>query len=491
MFKGLGTSINPAKKSVVSAKPSDPELLPVLTFEQLVNHPKRQDILKNIRTSVSLPAVEYEAFYLKAIIHFAEFVQQLPETAHSYYSHLGGLLDHGLERASMALSMCRSYLLPAQASPSELSPLHELWLYAIFTAALLMDVGKVATKETITLHNLDGSKIKQWLPSTGAMTSQAPYYKYTFLRENLDRLRMFYTPLLAKQILANTGLTDTPGSAFNGFDWIASDPDVLVAWLAILNEDFSGGSHLLTIIPIAQAQTIANNFAENNRDFAATHNKNFNAEPETKPENTAATDNINPKTDTVNKAAVASQIPGTKSIFQPTQVAGTSGPTVANAATNAYIAGNIASTIAPTLTAGEAFFNWLKRNINLQTWVNNPNAPIQRVNEGLFIAHPKLIQDFCRENPKYGNWQTVHNQFSLLDIAANGGNVQTYYNPNSDYKKLQQGIVVNPYLFLSSAELENIQINKNFIKIAPETLEPRIAKIEPAVKPNNTPLSGS
>lgn len=486
MFKGVRKTGNKVKNIATSKTQMDPELLPVLNFEQLFNHNKRQDILKSIRSLVSLPPLEYEAFYLKAMTHFAEFVQQLPETAHSYYSHPGGLLDHGLERAHVALSLSRSYLFPTQTGITELTSIHELWLYAIFTAALLMDVGKIATKEAITLFDAEGKRLKQWQPSTGAISSQASYYKYEFLRENLDRLRMFYTPLLAQQILASTGFSETRSSAFTGFDWIASDPDVLEAWLAILNEDFSGGGHLLTIIPISQAQTIAHYFAENNKGLNVTPAKDFTVDSDSTPNDNTATDLI-PST----KAAIASQVPGSKSIFQPTQVTGTSGQTVATAATTGYIAGSVASAIAPTLAAGEAFLNWLKRNVNLQTWVNNPNAPIQRVKDGLFITHPKLIQDFCRENPKYGNWQTVYHQFNQLDVALHGGKIQSYYNPNSDYKKLQQGILINPYLFLSDKELAKIEVNKNYIKLAPETLSSQVVKIEPMAQPNYSPQSGS
>lgn len=465
MFKKVPPTFDLTKEIKEKTPLSDPAFTPVLPYHELLKSDKHQELLKSIRGLISLPTAEYEAFYFKAITNFVEFVQQLPETSNSYYSHKGGFLDHGLERANMALTLCRTYLLPEQSNPTQLTPLHELWLYAIFTAALLLDVGKLATKQIITLYDNQGKKVKLWQPSTGSMAAQAPYYQYEYAKENLNRLRNFITPILARQLLSSETSSKI---GINGFDWIASNNEILEAWLAILNGDQTGGSFILTVIPIAQAQTIANYFAEHNKSLQNTaQSKTFN---DSKPAEYLADTTINQ----TKTSLPADTLSATNSIFQPAQLPGAG---VATASTNTF-SGSVASSIAPTVTAGIAFLNWLQKNIQQNKWViNAADGPIQRVNDGLFLSHSRLIQEFCRENPGHGTVKTVQTQFTALEVALGGGTIQSYYATQSNYKKIQHGIIVSPHLFLKEAELAGIPLNERFIKLPAAQSNPHIVPI--------------
>ncbi len=65
------------------------------------------------------------------------------------------------------------------------------------------------------------------------------------------------TGLLARQLL-DTSTGDVGGITTGGFNWIASNPEVLEAWLSILRGEGRPISAFLTVIPIADAQTIDN-----------------------------------------------------------------------------------------------------------------------------------------------------------------------------------------------------------------------------------------
>jgi len=85
-------------------------------------------------------------------MRFAELVQQLPASEYHHHAHPGGLLDHSLEVAAFAAKLRQRHLLPAGAAPEDQAREAEAWTAGIIYAALLHDVGKIATDmEIITL----------------------------------------------------------------------------------------------------------------------------------------------------------------------------------------------------------------------------------------------------------------------------------------------------------------------------------------------------
>lgn len=251
IFKGMYSLIK-SKKPLSKKKITHRDPVPILSADHLLATEKRQQALTDMRGLLSLPDEEFERIFLKVTENFAEFVQNLPETERSYYANIGGLLDHALERASLSLFLCRTYLLPEDATLSSVSESEMLWVYAVYTAALLYDIGKIATKHIITLTDEKGSDIKSWLPYDGPMTREnASHYVYSFGEEHHDRMRWLVTPLLARQILPE-----------EGFAWIAGDTDVLESWLGLLSDELRSVGSLLSVIPLADAQLMESYFTD-------------------------------------------------------------------------------------------------------------------------------------------------------------------------------------------------------------------------------------
>lgn len=262
MFKGLHSALQKAKSTEPLTK--HPDVTPIQAAEVLLASEKRQLHIKNIKSLLNLPPKLYDNLYHKAIKQFAEFTQNLPETQHGMFGKEGGFLDHGLERASRALSLCLNHFFPHEKSFQSASPQEALWVYAVFTAALLLDVGKMAVKYDVELCSKDGSVIKQWLPYTGPMTKQGKFYRFSFIKRNLDNLKRLITGLLARQVLDQSSEEDnfTNNNAVNGFNWIAGNPDVLETWLIILQGDRRlPMTSFMSVIPIAEAQIIENYLA--------------------------------------------------------------------------------------------------------------------------------------------------------------------------------------------------------------------------------------
>jgi len=256
MFTGLQQR-RPPKNANNTAKLTETYI--IKSGATLLATEKRLQHTRNIKNLLNLPPKLYQRLYQQVIVQFAEFTQELPETVQGAFASAGGFLDHGLERASRALSLCLAYFFPEEKNFQQASTQQSLWIYAVFTAALLYDVGKLGVKYQIDICKKDGTTLQTWLPYTSSMVAQGKYYKYDFLKENRDNLRRMITPLLARQILAeaeNTG--ETEPNSIGGFNWIASNPDVLEAWLALLSGDIRSVSAFLTVIPLADAQTIEN-----------------------------------------------------------------------------------------------------------------------------------------------------------------------------------------------------------------------------------------
>lgn len=217
-----------------------------------------QQHLKNMKALLNLPPKLFDKIYQQPIAHFAELVQTLPQTRHGLFANSGAFLEHGIERAARALALCLTYFFPQEKTLQMASSQEALWIYAVFTAALFLDIGKLAVKYQITLCHKDGNPIRDWLPYTGSMMEQGYFYTYDFVKENRDHLGWMVTPLLARQILdaASMEMDDNESTQAAGFNWIATDPTVLEAWLRMLTGDQRGATSFMTVIPLADTQII-------------------------------------------------------------------------------------------------------------------------------------------------------------------------------------------------------------------------------------------
>lgn len=215
---------------------------PILSADILLSTEKRQQSLSEIRHLLNLPDDEFARVFQSVTENFAEFVQNLPETERSYYAGTGGMLDHALERASLSLFLCRTYLLPQDSTLSSVSASEMLWVYALYTAALVYDIGRIPTSHIVTLTDSKGRTLRSWLPYRGPMTAEkASHYVYGFSEEHFDHMRWQVTAMLARQILPE-----------EGFNWIASDQHVLESWLGLLNDDHRQVSPLLSIVLLVE-----------------------------------------------------------------------------------------------------------------------------------------------------------------------------------------------------------------------------------------------
>ncbi|MDO9735078.1 TraI domain-containing protein, partial [Glaesserella parasuis] len=133
-----------------------------LSANKLLSSPLRQQYLKTIWQNVSMEPQMFNVLYKTPIEKYAEIVQLLPASESHHHSHIGGMLDHGLEVISIATKLRQSYILPQNSAPEEQAKQRDVWTAVVIYAALLHDIGKIAVDIEIILQN--GAR---WFPWQG------------------------------------------------------------------------------------------------------------------------------------------------------------------------------------------------------------------------------------------------------------------------------------------------------------------------------------
>ena len=230
-------------------------IYPIKVAPDLLGTKENQLFVRNIKSLIKFSRC-FDDLYLPAIEKFAEFVQNIPEDQRDFFGQQAEFLTHGLDRASRTVSLCLAYFFPEKTDFSNISEHDALWIYATFTAALFLDVGKIAVKYTVMLYHEKAYPLKKWDPYKGSMLDQGNYYKFDYIKENFNDLRRFITPMIARQIL-DAGVKSVRKQ---GFNWIASDPEVFEVWFALLagEEDRIPMTSFMSVIPRAEMEILEN-----------------------------------------------------------------------------------------------------------------------------------------------------------------------------------------------------------------------------------------
>ncbi|MDX1252266.1 MAG: TraI domain-containing protein [Gammaproteobacteria bacterium] len=221
--------------------------MPVLDAAKLLSTPGHQNRVREIEQLAAVPRHHFDALYCAALNAFARFVQQLPASEAHHHAGPGGLLDHTLDVVVRAMKLRRPHLLPPGADPEEINQQQHLWTYAVFCAALLHDIGKPVADQRVALLGANRRTEGVWNPWSGPMP-MGGWYQMKFVRGRRYALHQAITPLLARGILPEAGLT-----------WLASDPLVLGAWLATMTGQADQAGVVGGIVRQADGASVAHN----------------------------------------------------------------------------------------------------------------------------------------------------------------------------------------------------------------------------------------
>ena len=209
-------------------------LLPVLNKDELLFSHRHKGLLRLLHDLAEIPEDDFNRSYGAVLQNFMEFTQVLP---HKTSGILGSLLNYGLANA-VAVFQKYCHLRKLQTNP--------LLKFAVFTAALLHDVGRVLTNQRIVLVDDQGEFIQDWNPFSGSMVGQAKFFKMYPIAASYLRLEKEVTPLFARQLIP----TDY-------FLWLSSDPLLFADWMAaLLGEEGVGAKEITLAVALVKRDDI-------------------------------------------------------------------------------------------------------------------------------------------------------------------------------------------------------------------------------------------
>lgn len=208
-----------------------------------------QHLITQIEQNTGVPQEHWKLNYLSFIANFSSKVQLLPASESHHHSSYGGLLEHSLETGLNALKLRRAKMLPIGANAEVIEKEKELWSYAIFTAAILHDVGKPLSDQIITIVN--ESSPRKFNPVTETL-SEGSVYQLAFRRGRKYRSHENLPLLLASTLIPKIGL-----------NWITSNPDILDEWTLCLTGRKAEAESIGDIITKADQISTARNLTGN------------------------------------------------------------------------------------------------------------------------------------------------------------------------------------------------------------------------------------
>ena len=226
-------------------KPPYSDCLQVLLPLDLIGQRSKQ--VKAIQQLAGVPKAHWKSLYLNALLAFAGYVQQLPASESHHHPGAGGLLDHSLEVVIHALQIRRGHLLPQGADAEEITSKKDMWTYAIFSSALLHDVGKPLMDQVVMLYDKGGHELGAWDAITAPISGDG-WYRVRYRKDRQYRLHERAALLLSRLIIPTPALT-----------WLGSDRSLLSVWLAAISGNYEDAGVIGDITQQADGQSVADN----------------------------------------------------------------------------------------------------------------------------------------------------------------------------------------------------------------------------------------
>jgi len=383
-------------RAAAPATPKKPvtNLTPVSTPDQILSDVKRQTLLTKIQELSKLDSRRYETLSTKLVEQLTNYCQTLPETVNSYFALPGGVLDYALNRTEAALQLFQQYLV--LNDQNSFSDIQKLWLYTLLSASLLKDIGKLQIDYRVNMCNAQGQIQKPWNPSIESLATAGSHYQFEFETDHEDKisLRRRLNLILAYQLMPK-----------EGFAWIASNPETLAAWLALLSDDWQAAGTLGAILVRADAAAMLRYFNEHLPHHSYKKNTRIGTFVDHTPEGT----------------------------------------------TQAH----------KDQRTGIEFIKWMTHELESGEMIIN-QLPLLLVPGGLLISSD-LFKQFVRANPQYTNWQAVQGGFLSLGLHrnnANGDINSTFQQTNN--QQMQSGILFNKYALAlpPSVRFQNLYTGK-------------------------------
>lgn len=221
-------------EQVPDSLPQEAMVFQIKTSKQLLRSVSYQRLMDDIKDITLQEEYVMDHLYAELVRKFAEYVQQLPQP---HINNPDSMLRSAVRRAFI---MLRAFAQDQQAAHGKYYPKTESGsrvLYAVFSAALLFEVGKICTDRKVVLCDEKGNYHCDWDYFNKPILAQGEYYKIRYGNNLASNLVTEVTHLLAKQIMPA-----------EGFSWLAEDNVLLKLWfIALIARDEFFGECKITL----------------------------------------------------------------------------------------------------------------------------------------------------------------------------------------------------------------------------------------------------
>lgn len=320
------------------------QLLSVLAPSILLSDMKRHEQLQLMKNHLGFTDTRFEQLVQPVVDELAIACQLLPSTLHRFYALPGGLLDFSLYRAQAAMEIFRQSILPPDTT--DLSDEQALWAYILITAGLLRGMGVIGTDYLLECYSEQAFSTGLWKPLWERLIDRTSFYTMDLNEQHVFGLSCHLTPMLAKMWLPHSG-----------FSWIASNPELFLIWLQLLQEEQEGMHILEAILERAEAMAWQR----------------------------LAKDAL---------AHISMDVP-----FEHSRISAFSQPQTSS---------------IPTELIGIQFLLWLKENLARGQMVLNQNH--LKITEQGLIIEKEAFKWFMQQNNQYKNWRLIQQGVMSLNL---------------------------------------------------------------------------
>lgn len=141
---------------------------PVLDAQSLIDSLGVGNAIRCLRIKLAFPAEVFALAVQPLIDGHAEFVQMLPRSGSGQHGQAGGQLHRALATALRSLDRRRGQILPRGAAPEVIGAQAHRWTYAVFVAALLRNLPYVSNGMRVWMAMGTGVP-RSWNPAAGSM----------------------------------------------------------------------------------------------------------------------------------------------------------------------------------------------------------------------------------------------------------------------------------------------------------------------------------
>lgn len=208
--------------------PEEARVYTVKDADVLLSTPSYKRLLTDIEQVSFADKEVYEVCYRQLIYRFASYVQLLPEPENA---RPRSMLQSSMRRAYLMLYAFSHELCAIYGRPYLRTTEGSRLLYAVFSAALLFEVGKICANRKIILTDEMGKALGDWDYFNKDMPHFGAYYKIRFGQGVPSNLITEVTHIIAKTLMPSVA-----------FSWISEDFTLLKQWFVALTvrDEFFG-----------------------------------------------------------------------------------------------------------------------------------------------------------------------------------------------------------------------------------------------------------